>query len=448
VNFLEFPTPEDIKTHIIRGELKKAENEIKQRLEHKIPKGLNQKLHFELYRIKVLRKVYNLNEKEAYNVLKRKLKGLNKKEFSELTNKGILDWIYIDNLRFFENRFDSNLFFNHHEFKIRQKITNDVKKTKKRKALIDKAISRLFKNEKTLRYEVRAKVSIKRKHPSDEKVRVWLPFPKEEFQQCDVKLLSASHDYTIAPNNIGQRTIYMEGKDTEEFYVEFSYKIHEWIGSQKLYTQKPSEDDLSEKAPHIKFTPYLYNLLDVIFHDEDIKNLDDITKARRIYDFVTLNVNYSYVLPYVMYDNIPEYVATVFKGDCGFQALLFITLCRMVGVPAKWQSGWSITPISASSHDWALVYLEKYGWVPVDLSFGGGRRENENLRLFYFTNLDGFRMFANTEFQGEFYPKNISWRQDPYDNQTGEMEIITKQEDGYVLDTESKIEVLEFKKLK
>ncbi len=232
--------------------------------------------------------------------------------------------------------------------------------------------------------------------------------------------------------------------DTEEFYIEFSYKIHEWIGIQKLYTQKTSGEDLSEKPPHIVFTPYLYNLIDIIFNGEDLRNLEDITKARRIYDFITFNVNYSYVLPYVIYDNISEYVATVFKGDCGFQALLFITLCRMVGIPAKWQSGWSITPISASPHDWALIYLEDYGWVPVDLSFGGARRDNEDLRLFYFTNLDGFRMFSNTEFQSDFYPKKISWRLDPYDNQIGEMEIIEKQEDNYIIDTKSKIEVIEF----
>lgn len=444
MEFLVIPTPEDIKRDIIKGHFKKVEREIKGRLKQNIPQNISKKLIFELYRMQILKSTYRINEKEAFKILKKKLKGLTIQEFRDLTQKGILDWMYIDGVPFYESRFDSNLFFNYQEFRERQRITENLKLNKKRRKLIDSRLSELIKKQKTKAYQVRAKISIERTEPNGSNINVWLPFPKEEFQQSEVRLLSSSHEPLIAPNEVGQRTVCMRGMDTEVFYIEFSYKIHEWIGMKKLYTQKPSKEDLSEKLPHIVFTPYLYNLIDLIFNGEDLRSLEDITKARRIYDFITLNVNYSYVLPYALYDNIPEYVATVLKGDCGFQALLFITICRMVDIPAKWQSGWSITPISASPHDWALIYLGDYGWVPVDLSFGGARRDNEDLRLFYFTNLDGFRMFSNTEFQSEFYPRKISWRLDPYDNQIGEMEIIEKQEYGYIIDTKSKIEVIEF----
>ena len=42
---------------------------------------------------------------------------------------------------------------------------------------------------------------------------------------------------------------------------------------------------------------------------------------------------------YFTISNISEYAATNLKGDCGVQAILFITLCRIAGIPAKWQSG-------------------------------------------------------------------------------------------------------------
>jgi len=62
---------------------------------------------------------------------------------------------------------------------------------------------------------VRARITVEKENPREEKVRVWLPFPKEEFQQSDVKLISASHECEIADNSVGQRTVYMEGRITK-----------------------------------------------------------------------------------------------------------------------------------------------------------------------------------------------------------------------------------------
>ena len=48
---------------------------------------------------------------------------------------------------------------------------------------------------------------------------------------------------------------------------------------------------------------------------------------------------------YFTISNISEYAATNLKGDCGVQAILFITLCRIAGIPAKWQSGLYVSHI-------------------------------------------------------------------------------------------------------
>ncbi|WP_448376212.1 transglutaminase-like domain-containing protein [Fervidobacterium sp.] len=444
MNFLSYPLPDVLKKYVYQGFFKKAQKQIDKILEHRLPPQMRERLKFERFRIELLKKAYKYNEKEALKIFKGSFKNATKSEFTQLWREGRTDWIYIETERFFESRFDKNLAFSEKEYKARQRID---KSTLKRREVINKAVERLLKYGEPQSYRVRARITLQKESPKEEKVRVWLPFPKEGFQQSDVKLINASHECEVADNSVGQRTVYMEGMDNEKFYVEFEYTVHEWIGKSALYTEKPNKEDLTELPPHIVFTPFLKELIHTIFHSEDYRNFDDLTRARKIYDFITLNVNYSYVLPYALYDNISEYVATTFKGDCGFQALLFITLCRMVGIPARWQSGLSITPVGASSHDWAIIYLEKYGWVPVDLSFGGGRREQEPMRIFYFTNLDGFRMFANTEFQGDFYPEKKAWRLDPYDNQTGEMEIISKEEDGYVIDLKSEIEVLKFDKI-
>lgn len=177
---------------------------------------------------------------------------------------------------------------------------------------------------------------------------------------------------------------------------------------------------LGERLPHIRFTPYIRGLAREITGEER----NPLAKARRIYDFITTRVNYSFVRSYLTLENIPEAAAVSLKGDCGVQALLFITLCRVSGIPARWQSGLFVTPQSAGCHDWAQFYIEPFGWLFADCSFGGSAYRNHAAERwnFYFGNLDPFRLPAAREFQADFVPVSRYLRNDPYDNQTGEAE--------------------------
>ena len=187
----------------------------------------------------------------------------------------------------------------------------------------------------------------------------------------------------------------------------------------KVCAEQPSFC-LEEEAPHIMFTPLIRAMCQEIVGDET----NPLLKAKRIYEYVTDRVRYSYVRRYSTILNIPEYAAVNQKGDCGVQAVLFITLCRCAGVPARWQSGLFAAPYDIGGHDWAQFYVAPYGWLYADLSFGGSahRLGNEERRAFYFGNLDPFRMPANLAFQHEFIPPKQFMRNDPTDNQYGECE--------------------------
>jgi hypothetical protein len=85
---------------------------------------------------------------------------------------------------------------------------------------------------------------------------------------------------------------------------------------------------------------------------------------------------------------IPLYPAITLKdglGDCDDQAILFITMCRSIGIPAYLQIGilihgslednktsWDghLTNIQdgVGWHGWAMVYVPPWGWLPVDLT--------------------------------------------------------------------------------
>jgi len=135
-------------------------------------------------------------------------------------------------------------------------------------------------------------------------------------------------------------------------------------------------------------------------------------------------VTYAFMRDYFQFDDHGEFCAVNLKGDCGLQALLFIILCRISGVPARWQSGMSIDEDYVGSHDWAQFYLPGWGWLFADPSYGGGayRAGSSERHQFYFGNLDPMRMAATRVYQAEFEPKKQQLRMDPFDSQSGEIE--------------------------
>jgi len=149
-----------------------------------------------------------------------------------------------------------------------------------------------------------------------------------------------------------------------------------------------------------------------------------VLKAWKIYKFVTTKITYSFMRDYFQFDDHGEFCAVNGKGDCGLQALLFMVLCRIAGVPARWQSGLSIDEDYIGGHDWAQFYVKGWGWLFADCSYGGGayRAGSGKRHKFYFGNLDPMRMAANRQYQAALFPEKQQLRIDPFDFQTGEME--------------------------
>ena len=154
-------------------------------------------------------------------------------------------------------------------------------------------------------------------------------------------------------------------------------------------------------------------------------------KAKKCYDWIASHIKYSYAIEYSTIRNISDYCRSKGYGDCGQEALLFITLCRLNGIPARWQSGWNIFPGNKSNHDWSEIYLAPYGWMPVDPYMGIWAMRYANtlkpdqkreLRDFYFGGLDQYRMIANSDHSQTLNPPKRTLRSDDVDFQRGELE--------------------------
>lgn len=415
--------PEDVKNLVTYGDFKRANKLIGIYMDRNISIMLKERLDFERHRMEILKKEYIYTYDDALKMAQEKIKDFTKEELDNLKDQRYADWIYIDGKVMFHLMFLENI------SKVSKQRLINQDNNDKRSMLLDEIVDDMIeKGEK--RYFIHVKTGVKLKKEGsriNETVRVHLPIPQNAIQIRNIKILNTSHKpKVISLETYPQRTIYFEEKVKGEdvFTVEYSYENH--VKYTELDYEKVSDVQpkfyTEEWLPHIAFTPFLVDLAKEIVGNET----NPLRKARKIYDYITKNVQYSYVRPYVAILSIPEYAAYNLKGDCGVQALLFITLCRIAGIPARWQSGLYVNPYSIGCHDWAQFYVEPYGWLFADLSFGGSAYRNNNGKRwnFYFGNLDPFRMVANSAFQYEFLPKKNFLRSDPYDNQIGEVEYL------------------------
>ena len=262
-------------------------------------------------------------------------------------------------------------------------------------------------------------------------LRVWLPYPAVTPELSDIRTLSSSHPVRIDDHVL--RCAYMELSDyhgeTAEITLSFvNTARYREIAPELVDAVQPDMPEyLCEQLPHIQFSPYLRMLeAEITGHHKN-----PLIRARRIYDYITKNVRYSFMRQYRYFDNIPTYCAVNHRGDCGVQALLFITLARISGIPARWQSGNSVKPALSGksgghigSHDWAQFYIAPFGWLQCDPSVGGGAYQcgKEAIWDFYFCHADAFRYICATAFQTDLSPAKTYMRLDPYDNQSGEAE--------------------------
>lgn len=267
--------------------------------------------------------------------------------------------------------------------------------------------------------------------PAGEVVKCWLPFPREgNARQQDVELVSASCDrYVLAPNSTWQRTVYMQKKAVAGTPTVFEIKFKtvtrpQWFDLDHLeiapYDKSSRTYDLytAEKYPHVLFTDKLKALSSEIVGSET----DPLKIAKKIFEYVNNNYPWAGAREYATIENIPEYVIENHHGDCGQVTLLFMTLARMNGIPARWQSGWMLHPGNINLHDWCQIYFEGIGWVPVDQSFGLTESDDKNVHWFYLGGLDAYRLIVNDDYAMPLFPEKTYLRSETNDFQRGEVE--------------------------
>lgn len=428
IEALGYPLPEDIEKLKWHGDYAEAIELIHTRLGEDIPETLKEKLRIEEKQMGKILRDYVITQKEAEEILNERLVDYQSGELDRLRRENVVDWMFVEGEIRYIDSFYSNLIKIRADIAARQKHPKVLAPGEKDDAQIRNEIIDKMKREGTVtcRMKLRATVTLGEELAGqDGEFHIHVPLPLEKFQMSNVNLISYNPAYSsVAPPDAHQRTVYFAGSAQEVKQCQIEYSLVNTMhyvspDPDKVSPEQP-DFDTGELLPHIAFTPYLRALTREIVGNE----ANPLKKARKIYDFVTTKVVYSYMRSYVSLPVIPEYCASRLRGDCGVQALTFITMCRIAGIPARWQSGLYADWRSADSHDWAMFYVAPYGWMYCDCSFGGAawRQKAYDRWDFYFCNLDPYRVCLTDEFQADFQPPMSYLRSDPYDNQRGEVE--------------------------
>ena len=417
------PLPEDIAHLKGAGQLSMAKELINQRLKGNLPDMLRERLETEKRFLDDIPASYPLTREQLVTEMRGRVADFDDKELDELLRRGLLDLICVDGVLHFHEDTVASLLKTQPELNARANPPYDSDRSK-----LDAVILRMQQSPRCFRYRLRATMRIRAWQPGT-LYRIHLPLAARSMQQGAAQDIAASETIlSMDAEDAPQRTAYIESS-AESVWLEFTVEQRpryvdamnkEAYGIVYPQARPKLEEDLAEQPPHIAFTPYLRSLAAELSENEK----DPVCLARKFYDYVTENVMYAYQRPYRLIEGGAEYTAVNLRGDCGLQALLFIALCRISGIPARWQSGLYAAPGDVGSHDWAEFYSERFGWLPVDCSFGGAAcRLGSKLRHdFYFGNLDPWRMVANRQYYGPFIPDKNFRRADPYDNQRGEVE--------------------------
>jgi len=200
--------------------------------------------------------------------------------------------------------------------------------------------------------------------PAGKLVRCWLPYPRtDQARQRDVEFIFASEpEYVFSPQECRHSTLYMEKRAVQGeptvFSETFEYtSCGEWhnLRSEDVLpydtTTALYKEYTAEREKHIVFSPRLRELAAKLTAGETNPYL----KAKRIFRWINDHFPWASAREYSTIENIPEYVLDNRHGDCGQVSLLFITLCRISGIPAHFQSGFMMHPRA-----WTCTIGRKY----------------------------------------------------------------------------------------
>lgn len=375
---------------------------------------------------------FSLTRQDLLTALQRRVRAATEADLSNWDSAGLFDSLELAGERRFHRSAVSNLFF------------RDAGARSRRLHGATWVEPSFDTGERT--FEIRLTLTVAANAvPAGEEIRAWLPFPQRDDWQ------TPRDDDAIpdAPMRARYLTARAVADQPTVFRSEFTFTRRgvRTPGLDAEQAQRPADRRFSEEQPpHTVFAPAVRTLAHAIVGDET----NPLRIARRCYDWCADNLTYSFAREYATIADIPAEVLATRRCDCGQATLLFMTLCRLHGIPTRWQSGWTLLQGHENLHDWCAIRIEPWGWLPIDVNAaielrhadGLGADERARQRDFWFGNLDVWRFVANRDHGCDLVPPKRSVRSDDVDFQRGEAEWGSPARNVWYEDLDWRLEVI------
>ena len=386
---------------------------------------------------------FTLDEDAVRERVRKQIPDLTGAEFERWNAAGLFEHMVIDGRTLYFNRSPSNLFrLDKDALARRDPALRPLRDgpmeslNAHQRAIRDAALAEGRSSVLPLRLRMTQKLSVDADAvPDGQTVRAWIPYPQAlPGQQEDIDFVAsvpAAHE--LAADTAPQRTVYLEkpaqaGAPTE-FSVTYELTIfgqYHAIDPAKVVAATITPElapFVAERAPHVVFTDAMREFSRRVVGGET----NPYRIVRKLFAAVD-EIPWAGAREYSTISNISDYALHAGHADCGQQTLLLITLLRMNGIPARWQSGMVFSDGDYNNiHDWAYVYLAPYGWVPMDVTTGRlaadkGTGDDPSMEWFYLGGLDNWRIAFNQDWDRPFQPPKKHFRSDNIDSQRGEAE--------------------------
>jgi transglutaminase-like putative cysteine protease len=239
---------------------------------------------------------------------------------------------------------------------------------------------------------------------------LWVPRPLDCATQRGVKAVQSSEKPTV--DNFRGLMLYQfkDAKDSQSLKVlhDFILSSYEVETQPKVEAIKAIRDSSPIKAAFTAEEPEIpVKNADVAKAAADAvgRERNPWKQARLLYDWVESSIS-------IKADRNKGTALTALKeksGDAYSVSLLYVAMCRSLGIPAAPVSGvWMDERQATHPHWWAEFFIDGLGWIPVDPAFGslapgalaGPTRDKEGLdrRAYYFGNMDNDRIVFSRGF--------------------------------------------------